>query len=375
MSPIERPTAAPIRLQAQLKRRDFALDVDLSLPGRGITALFGASGSGKTTCLRVLAGLEPNVHALVQASGEIWQDSTHQRFVPVHQRSVGYVFQEASLFAHLSVEQNLRFGYDRTPKAQRRIDWQQGLELLGISHLLKHHPAELSGGERQRVAIARALASSPRVLLMDEPLAALDSPRKAEILPWLERLHGVLDIPVVYVTHSVDEVARLADHVVVLDAGKVKAEGSVFDITTRLELPLSQGDQAGAVIEAVAGRCESTEQLCLLEVPGGAQLLVPRNPSRELAIGSQVRVCLMARDISISLEQPRMTSVLNVLPAKVVQVSAPHQGQHLVALDISQKETQASVILSRISQVSADRLGLQPGVPVFAQIKGVAIVR
>ncbi|MDP2021255.1 MAG: molybdenum ABC transporter ATP-binding protein, partial [Hydrogenophaga sp.] len=217
-----------LTLQTRLVRDAFTLDLALTLPGRGLTALFGASGSGKTTCLRVLAGLEPAASGHLSVGGELWQDSARGLFVPPHQRALGYVFQEASLFDHLSVRDNIRFGYRRTPAVQRRYGWDHGLELLGIGHLLQRMPHELSGGERQRVAMARALATSPRVLLMDEPLAALDTPRKAEILPWLEQLHQKLDIPVVYVTHSADEVARLADHLVLLEQGRVMAQGPVL---------------------------------------------------------------------------------------------------------------------------------------------------
>jgi len=366
-------TAQPLEVQARLQRTGFALDVHLQLPPQGVTVLFGPSGSGKTTCLRVLAGLEREATGRVCVDGEVWQDSTHGVFRPVHQRALGYVFQEASLFAHLNVQANLQFGFQRTPAAQRRHRWDQGLELLGIGHLLQRMPHELSGGERQRVAIARALASSPRVLLLDEPLAALDAQRKSEILPWLEQLHDQLDIPVVYVTHSPDEMARLADQLVLLEAGTVRASGPVMDLMTRLDLPLLQGDAAAALIEARVCGLDPTEVMCILEFDGG-RLLLPQTRAVPLPADTRVRVRIQARDVSLSLQQPEQTSVLNILPATVVEITDDGPGQVLVALQIGHG-TPGSRLLSRISQLSARRLGITPGQAVYAQIKGVAMVR
>ena len=359
-----------LTLQTRLVRDAFTLDLALTLPGRGLTALFGASGSGKTTCLRVLAGLEPAASGHLSVGGELWQDSARGLFVPPHQRALGYVFQEASLFDHLSVRDNIRFGYRRTPAVQRRYGWDHGLELLGIGHLLQRMPHELSGGERQRVAMARALATSPRVLLMDEPLAALDTPRKAEILPWLEQLHQKLDIPVVYVTHSADEVARLADHLVLLEQGRVMAQGPVLELMTRADLPLAHGDSAGALVEAVTCGLQSDSDLCELRFDGGT-LLLPQTRDTPLPDRTPVRVRIQARDVSLSLVQPEQTSVLNCLPAMVADVSDDGPGQVLVGLRLGQ-ETR---LLSRISRLSCERLGITTGLPVYAQIKGVAMVR
>jgi molybdate transport system ATP-binding protein len=212
-----------IRARFRLPYPAFTLDVDVDLPGGGITAVFGRSGSGKTTLLRCIAGLEPTADGLLTVNGETWQDGA--RRLPVHRRSLGYVFQEARLFPHLSVAANLDFGRRRIAERERRVSLTQAVELLGIAHLLERRPERLSGGERQRVAIARALATSPRLLLMDEPLAALDHARKQEILPYLERLHDELEIPVLYVSHSPDEVARLADQIVVMDDGPRRRAG------------------------------------------------------------------------------------------------------------------------------------------------------
>lgn len=361
---------AELTLNARLDRGGFALDVQLTLPGHGITALFGPSGSGKTSCLRVLAGLERAARGVVRVGDEIWQDSARGVFVPTHRRALGYVFQEASLFDHLTVEGNLRFGFDRTPAAMRRHDWRHGLELLGIGHLLQRWPHDLSGGERQRVAIARALATSPQLLLMDEPLAALDAARKAEILPWLEQLHEALDVPVVYVTHSLDEVARLADHLVLLEQGRVRAQGPVMDLMSRADLPLAHGDGAGALIEAVTCGLQSASALCELRFDGGT-LLLPQTRSTPLPERTPVRVRIQARDVSLSLVQPEQTSVLNILPATVTDVSEDGPGQVLVGLRLGH----GTRLLSRISQLSCQRLGVVPGLAVYAQVKGVAMVR
>lgn len=362
-----------LQLTARLVRPGFTLDVDLSLPARGVSVLFGPSGSGKTSCLRVLAGLEPQAQGVVRVDGEVWQDSAQRVMRPVHQRALGYVFQEASLFDHLSVRDNLMFGFKRTPPAQRRHAWDHGLELLGIAHLLQRRPHELSGGERQRVAIARALATSPRVLLMDEPLASIDAARKNDILPWLEQLHAQLDIPVVYVTHSSDELARLADHVVLLHEGRALCSGPVMELMTRLDLPLARGDAAAALIEAkVVGH---SPEDCLSEVAfGGGCLLLPQAGSAALPNGTPVRVRIQARDVSLSLQAPAHSSVLNVLSATVVDVLDDSPGQVLVGLQLGHG-AESVRLLSRISLVSARRLGIAPGQAVFAQIKGVAMVR
>ncbi|MDZ4127019.1 MAG: molybdenum ABC transporter ATP-binding protein, partial [Hydrogenophaga sp.] len=287
--------------------------------------------------------------------------------------ALGYVFQEASLFEHLNVRDNLMFGFQRTPHEQRRHAWDHGLELLGIAHLLDRSPLDLSGGERQRVAIARALATSPRVLLMDEPLAAIDAARKNEILPWLEQLHERLDIPVVYVTHSSDELARLADHVVLLSGGRALCSGPVMELMTRLDLPLARGDAAAALIEAnVVGH---SPEDCLSELAfDGGRLLLPQAGSTALPKGTPVRVRIQARDVSLSLQVPELSSVLNVLRATVVDVVEELPGQVLVGLQLGDSARPVR-LLARISQLSARRLGIAPGQAVFAQIKGVAMVR
>ncbi len=343
----------------------FSLDVSLSLPGRGVSAIFGSSGSGKTSLLRCFAGLERAQSAYLSINGEVWQDDQAGVFLPVYQRPLGFVFQDASLFAHLDVQQNLDYGLRRVPVASRRVALDHAIELLGIGKLLGRRSDTLSGGERQRVAIARALATSPRVLLMDEPLASLDVQRKAEILPYLERLHDELDIPVLYVSHAPDEVARLADHLVLLEAGRVLASGPTRELMTRMDLPLSHGDSAAAIIEATVQRLEPHYHLAVAAFAGGEISVL--NPN--LHIGQALRVRIQARDVSLTLQKQGDTSVLNIFAVTVTGLSPDSPGQVMVGLDAG-----GSALLARISQKSADALQLQAGRRVFAQVKGVAVL-
>jgi molybdate transport system ATP-binding protein len=354
-----------LRARLRLDRGAFRLDVDLDLPQRGISALFGHSGSGKTTILRAIAGLERAPGGHVALGGEVWQDEARGLFVPVHKRALGYVFQEASLFPHLSVRANLEFGRRRVPPHERRFDLAPVTALLGIGGLLERRPDGLSGGERQRVAIARALLASPRLLLMDEPLAALDLRRKLEILPYLERMHAELAIPIVYVSHAPDEVARLADHLVLLDDGKAVASGPLTETLARVDLPPSFADDAGVVLDTrLAGHEE--DALSRLEFAGGA-LFVGR---RREAIGTPLRCRIHARDVSLVLERPQGTSIVNRLPAVVTAVAATGTPGHvLVQLRIG-----PSPLLARITARSRRELGIEPGLQLWAQIKGVALL-
>ena len=343
----------------------FSLDVALDLPGRGVTAVFGASGSGKTTLLRSIAGLEYARGGYLSVNGEVWQDSSRGIFMPVYQRPLGYVFQEASLFSHLTVQGNLDYGRRRVPVDAHRVSLAQTIALLGIEDLLQRHSDTLSGGERQRVAIARALATSPKLLLMDEPLASLDGQRKADILPYLERLVAELDIPVLYVSHAPDEVARLADHLVLLDAGRVLAAGPTRELMTRLDLPLAHGDSAAAIIDALVTSVDAAYHLSHAEFSGGSISLL--NPL--LKVGQRVRVRIQARDVSITLERQQGTSVQNIFAVTVVSLSPDSPGQLMLGL-----EANGSMLLARITRKSADALGLVPGCQVFAQVKGVAVL-
>uniref|UniRef100_UPI000B35E28E molybdenum ABC transporter ATP-binding protein n=1 Tax=Crenothrix polyspora TaxID=360316 RepID=UPI000B35E28E len=259
----------PITARFALNYGEFQLAVDLQLPASGITVLFGHSGSGKTTLLRCIAGLQKAQQGFLQINGNIWQDSERGIFLSTHKRSLGYVFQEANLFPHLTVTENLQFGLKRIAKSSFGVELPQILELLGIGHLLQRLPEHLSGGERQRVAIARALALNPDLLLMDEPLAALDFKRKREILPFLSRLHQELKIPVLYVTHSQQEVAQLADHLVMLAEGKVIAEGALSETLSRLDVPLAQDKEAITVWQATVVEHETDYHLTRAAFAGG----------------------------------------------------------------------------------------------------------
>ena len=342
----------------------FALDADLALPGHGITALFGPSGSGKTTLLRAIAGLERVPGGCLEVNGETWQNET--TFLPTHSRPLGYVFQEASLFSHLSVCSNLEYGMKRIPAAARRVAMDHAIDLLGIAHLLERKPGSLSGGERQRIALARALVTSPSLLLMDEPMAALDLARKQEILPYLEKLHDELEIPVLYVSHSPDEVARLADYLVVLDAGHIVAQGPLTDTLTRLDLPIKLGEDASAVLEGVVAERDAQWRLARVHCSDGDFWV--RDGGHP--VGHAVRIRILARDVSIALHHAGDTSILNILPAEVAEIrDDAHSAQALVKLSLG-----TSNVLARITRRSVQGLGLAPGKRVFAQIKAVALI-
>ncbi|WP_413673173.1 molybdenum ABC transporter ATP-binding protein [Massilia cellulosiltytica] len=354
-----------LRVRLRVDRGAFRLDVDLDLPLRGISALFGHSGSGKTTVLRAIAGLERAPGGVVALGDEVWQDDARGVFVPVHRRAIGYVFQEASLFPHLSVRANLEFGRKRVPVHERRFALEPVTALLGIENLLERRPDGLSGGERQRVAIARALLASPRLLLMDEPLAALDLRRKLEILPYLERMHGELAIPIVYVSHAPDEVARLADHLVLLDDGKAVASGPLSETLARVDLPPSFADDAGVVLDTILAGHEE-DALSRLEFAGGA-LFVGR---RREAVGTRLRCRIHARDVSLALDRPQGTSIVNRLPAVVTAVAATDTPGHVLV----QLRMGESPLLARITERSRRELGIAPGLRLWVQIKGVALL-
>jgi molybdate transport system ATP-binding protein len=357
-----------IDVRLNIAYSDFSLDVDLNLPGRGVTALYGHSGSGKTTCLRCIAGLERAEHGFIRINDEVWQDSENGIFVAPHKRALGYVFQEASLFPHLSVLANLQFGLKRIAKSQRRVDMAQATELLGIGHLLERHPQHLSGGERQRVGIARALLTSPKLLLMDEPLAALDSQRKNEILPYLQRLHDELDIPVLYVSHAQDEVARLADHLVLLSEGKALASGPIGETLARLDLPMAMGDDAGVIIEGQVCAYDADYHLLSLQLPATEMNI--RVTHAPMALGQALRCKVHARDISLTLQNSEFSSILNRLPVIVVSEQSADNAAHvLIRLDAG-----GTPLLARITRYSRDQLGVHPGQPLWAQIKAVAVL-
>jgi molybdate transport system ATP-binding protein len=361
------PSAGPAGIAADIRvaYERFELRAQLQLPGRGVSALFGPSGSGKTTCLRSIAGLEPRAEGRVALGSDVWQDSASRSFVPTHRRPLGIVFQDAQLFAHLRVRANIEYGMRRVPASERRIGFDEVVALLGIAHLLDRRTAGLSGGERQRVAIARALLTSPRLLLLDEPLAALDDARKAEVLPYLERLRDELSIPMVYVSHAMSEVARLADHLVLMRDGRVLASGPVADVTSRLDLPLAGTDDAAAIVTARIEAHDPAYSLSRASL-GSHSLWIPQVGR---AIGQAVRLQIAARDVSIALTPPRDSSIVNVLPCTVTARADDDRGRTLLRLDVGGVK-----LLARVTRRSAVALDLREGTEAHAQIKGVALL-
>ena len=342
----------------------FSLDIDLTLPDQGITAIFGESGSGKTTLLRCIAGLQSVNEGFIQINNETWHDASMS--VPAHQRSVGYVFQEASLFQHLTVDGNLDYALKRADKNHNHIGRQRVIDMMDIGRLLVRKPSQLSGGERQRVAIARVLLINPQVLLMDEPLAALDTQRRREILPYLERLHQECEMPVFYVTHSLEEVTRLADYLVLLEEGKVAAQGNLVEMLSRTDLAIGGEEEAGAVLQGEIVSRDERWHLVTVAFPGGE--LQVRDSQGLGEIGKTVRIRVLARDISLSLEAHQQSSILNRLAAKIISIeTGPDPALQLQVGD--------SLLVARISQRSVADLSLATGQTVWAQIKSVAILR
>lgn len=359
-----------IEATLRLPRGTFALDVRLQLPAQGVSVLFGPSGCGKTTVLRALAGLE-RAAGRVALGGEVWQDDARGPrglFVPPHRRALGYVIQESALFPHLDVRRNLDYGHRRVAPQERRIALDQVIELLGIAHLLGRQPATLSGGERQRVAIGRALATSPRLLLMDEPLAALDAARKAEVLPYLERLQAGLGIPIVYVSHALDEVTRLAHHVVLMEHGRAVASGPLADVMARLDLPTARGEGAGVVLDARVAQRDAQWQLLRLDVGPGGFLLWARDTGLE--VGRSVRVRILARDVSLSQQAHPDSSIGNQLPGTVEAVAADEHP----ALALARVRVAGQPVVARLTRRSAAGLALEPGAAVWVQVKTVALM-
>lgn len=351
-----------IEARFKLDWQGFSLDVDLTLPSKGVTALFGHSGSGKTTLLRCIAGLEYAPKGRLIVDGEVWQDANY--WLPTYRRPIGYVFQEASLFAHLTVMGNLLYGLKRT-SGTFQVSLDKAIELLGIGHLLDRKPDRLSGGERQRVGIARALAVSPHLLLMDEPLAALDLKRKQEILPYLERLHYELSIPIIYVSHSPDEVVRLADYLVAMEDGKVLTAGPLSDTLTRLELPFLLGEDAGTVFDATVVEVDRDWHLMRVNFDGGS--LWTRDHG--LAIGHQVRIRVLARDVSLA-EHPVISSIQNTLYGQVDAVGEDgHPGLMLVRVKVGK-----TLLLAHLTKRAAASLGIVLGREIWIQVKSVALL-
>lgn len=349
-------------VEAKQRLGAFLLDAAFTSE-RGVTALFGRSGSGKTSLIRIIAGLARPDEGRVVLDGEALTETAAGIFIPKHRRRFGYVFQEARLFPHLSVRANLSYGRWFAPQAPRRESFDQIVDLLGIEALLERSPAKLSGGEKQRVAIGRALLSSPRLLLMDEPLAALDEARKAEILPYLERLRDETEIPIVYVSHAIAEVARLANQVVLMRDGRVEATGPALDILSR---PSAASDrkEAGALLGGIVESFDAGHHLsivalksCRLHIPGAA-----------LAPGKPVRIRIPARDVMLATARPEGLSALNIFEGRIEEMSPQNDGTVEIRIDCG-----GDAILSRITALSCERLDLRPGKTVFAVVKTVAL--
>ena len=355
---------AGLSVAAEHEQGAFRLDAAFEAPS-GVTALFGRSGSGKTTLVNVIGGLVRPRTGRVALGGTVLLDTASRVFVPPHRRRIGTVFQDARLFPHLSVRRNLLFGRWFAPRREPGLELGAVADLLGIGHLLERRPRGLSGGERQRVAIGRALLAKPRLLLMDEPLASLDETRKAEILPFIERLRDEARIPIVYVSHSVAEVARIADTLVLVENGRVTASGPTPDLLGRLGLPSLAGSRdAGAVLPARVSGHDPDYGLTRLSTPAG-DLLVPR---ADLPVGSALRVQVFARDVLLGLTRPDGLSALNVLPGTVAEIATDGGAGAEVRLDCG-----GVPLLARITRKSLHGLSLEVGTPVFAVIKSVAM--
>ena len=355
----------------------------------GVTAVFGPSGAGKSTLLDLIAGLERPATGRIALDGEVLVDTAARAWVPPHRRRLGYVFQDGRLFPHLSVRENLRFGQRFARVRTRAADEARVVEMLGIGGLLDRRPATLSGGEKQRVAIGRALLSAPRLLLLDEPMASLDAARRSEILPWLERLRDEAAVPIVYVSHSLAEVARLADDVVLLEHGRVTAVGPVQALLSRLDLPETQGAEAGAVLTArggvrrhsgegtvPAGDCPRGQSgaLAASDPSGSTELVhaagVLHVPWGGIAPGATVRLHVLARDVALAVGPVGSISIRNRLAATIVEISEPRHGVVQVRLDVG-----GEALLARITSEAVEEMGLAPGMQVTALVKSVALER
>lgn len=354
---------------SEQKQRHFLLDVDLTIPTKGITAIFGQSGSGKTTLLRCIAGLHKAQQGRLIVNNETWQQGA--LFLPTYKRSVAYVFQEPSLFPHLTAQGNLSYAMKRARegrKDQNEQLFEQVVTLLGIEPLLQKKPQQLSGGERQRVAIARAILAEPKLLLMDEPLASLDEQRKQEILPYLESLRDNFNIPIIYVSHSIDEVTRLADHVIFLEQGKAVRQGNVQKVFSCLDLPISLGNDTGVVLQGRIINIQDEWQLATIKVDD-QELTIANNG---FEIGQLIRLRIFAKDISIASKPQRHSSILNSLPATVEEIvdDEYHPAMMLIKLSIGKHQ-----LISRLTRKSVYTLNLKLDDQIWAQIKSVAVVQ
>jgi molybdate transport system ATP-binding protein len=354
-------------LAVDVQRSVGALDLNVAFRTEArITALFGRSGAGKTSLVNMIAGLASPDRGRIEIDGQILFDSAAGIDVPAHARRIGYVFQEGRLFPHYNVRRNLLYGFDRAPAAERYASFDHVVELLGLESLLERRPGDLSGGEKQRVAIGRALLASPRVLLLDEPLASLDATRKDEVLRYIELMRDDVRIPIVYVSHAVEEVVRLAQHVVLLASGKVAAAGSVQEVMGQPDTGPAHAFEGGAVIEGTVVAQDLDYELATIVFDGGSFTA----PNVDALIGEPVRVRVRARDVSIALERPTGISVQNIFKGKVTAIEAVPGGVAVVAIKVG-----AVTLRSRITRRAVEQLALAPGIEVHALIKAVSLDR
>ena len=346
----------------------FEFDINVTLPEGGVTTFFGPSGAGKSTILRCIAGLTRSKKGYISVCGDIWQDEKNNIFLPPYQRELGYVFQEPRLFSHLTVRENLEYGLKRTPAKDQYVDWHAVIEILDIQHLLQRMPEKLSGGEQQRVAIGRALLASPKLLLMDEPLASLDQSRKQEVLPFIRALHREISIPIFYVTHALTEILQIADNIVLIENGRVLANGALHEVFSNLAVSSDLGEVSGSVIEATVEEHDNEYGLTCLSFKGGKIYI----PGLAQTVGAHLRVHVLAKNVGIALQKPQeTTSFLNIFEAKVVEVGTPDKATHSVQvkLDIGVP------LLACISRKSIQTLHLEPGMKCFALVKAVALTK
>jgi molybdate transport system ATP-binding protein len=344
-----------------LQRQSFNLQMDVAIKMTGITAIYGPSGCGKTTLLRCLAGLEPSVKGTITVGDVLWQDDA--LIVPSHKRRIGYVFQKDTLFPHLTVSENLKYALSRS--TYPKISMPDCIQFTQISHLMNHRPFQLSGGERQKVSIARALLGSPQIMMMDEPMASLDWEGKRLLYPYLERLYSQFGIPIIYVTHDIEEIARLADDIVLMERGCVVKSGPTNAMLTRFDLSLSQSERAMSVLDTSVSHYDEKYQLTTVGFSGGNFYVTGDHSSSN----GVVRVVIRAKDVSIAVGKEESSSILNRLSAVVDEITPVSLAQVLIRLKVGDVE-----IISRITKKSADNLSLKVGMKVIAQVKSVSVI-
>lgn len=343
----------------------FKLECSFDFPNSGITVLFGASGSGKTTVLRCIAGLE-RARGFVKVDGVYWQNDAQKLFLLTWERPLGYVFQEASLFPHMTAKQNIEFAVKRSKSADARSRMEEAIDLLGIRGLLGRKPAQLSGGERQRVAIARAVATEPKIMLFDEPLAALDFKRKSEIMPWLEKLKGNLKIPMLYVTHSAEEVLHLADNLIVMEDGKIKTSGALTDVLANIDLPIKIGEDAGVLLKGKVVSKEPEWSLMTVDC-GNIALHISDNGQ---PVGSAASLRILAREVVFAIDRPVDLSVQNAFEGTVEEISIHGDGADaLVRTNCS-----GQIIIGKLTRKALSELGIKEGSRIWLLIKSVAVL-